>query len=255
MTRPSVFVFAYNQVGYQCLKCLFDQNAKVKWVSTYRDRKDENIWFDSVAELALSKGAEVFFDMDLKDPSVIDFIKSLSPDLMFSFYYRHIIPKEVLAIPPLGAFNVHGALLPKYRGGSPTHWAIINGEKETGVTLHRMAEKLDQGAIVGQRAVPIGPEETSVQVIRKVALEAYGLLKDYLPALESGKAKEFPQDDSKATYFKSRHPKDGIVDWKKRASDIYNLVRAVTHPYPGAFTYFNKKKFLIWSCGGGEDPF
>ena len=157
------------------------------------------------------------------------------PDLIFSFYYRSMLPMSVLRHARLGAFNMHGSLLPKYRGRAPLNWAIVKGERETGVTLHEMVEKPDAGRIVDQEAVPIGPDDTAVHVFHRMTAAAQTVLKRSLPALVAGTVKYRAHDLSRGSYYDRRRPEDGRIDWSKSAQEIHDLVRAVAPPFPGAF--------------------
>ena len=179
-------------------------------------------------------------------PDWIERIKTWEPDLIFSFYYRNMIKEEILNIPRLGAFNMHGSLLPKYRGRVPINWAVLHGEKETGVTLHHMVKRADAGDIVDQEAVPIGREDTAQDVFGKCVAAARLVLERQLEALTQGTAPRRKQDESQATYFGGRKPEDGRIDWTTSAENIYNLIRAVTQPYPGAFTEVDGKKLFVW---------
>ncbi|MFO1370950.1 MAG: formyltransferase [Candidatus Competibacteraceae bacterium] len=154
----------------------------------------------------------------------------------FSFYYRRMLSPELLAIAPRGALNMHGSLLPKYRGRVPVNWAILHGETETGATLHYMTAKPDAGDIVGQTAVPILPDDTAQEVFDKVTVAAELTLYRALPALLAGTAPRIVQDLTKGSYFSGRKPEDGRIDWTWPAARIHNLIRAVAPPYPGAFT-------------------
>jgi methionyl-tRNA formyltransferase len=159
-----------------------------------------------------------------------------NPDLIFSFYYRSMLPMSLLKRARLGAYNMHGSLLPKFRGRAPLNWAILKGETETGVTLHEMTEKPDAGRIVDQQAVPIGPDETAVEVFHRMTGAAEAVLKRSLPSLVSGKVHFKPNDLSKGSYYGRRRPEDGRIDWSKSAKEVHDLVRAVAPPFPGAFT-------------------
>ena len=189
-------------------------------------------------------------------PLWVSRIKKMKPDYLFSFYYREIIGKEILAIPSKGALNLHGSLLPKYRGCAPINWAVINGEKETGVTLHLMAEKVDAGDIVAQKKISIGANDTAKDVHLKAAKAAADLLNAELPKLAKakGRVKGKKQNEKEATYFHRRKPADGAIDWSKSASEVRNLVRGVTMPYPGAFSYLGDKKYLIWDVSEVKTP-
>ncbi|TMH84721.1 MAG: formyltransferase [Betaproteobacteria bacterium] len=227
-------VFGYHDVGVRCLRVLLDAGVAVPLVVTHRDAPDERIWFGSVAQLAQSRGIETLLSEDLNH--LRERIRVISPEFMFSFYYRRMLPPEVLALARKGAFNMHGSLLPKYRGRAPVNWAILMGESETGATLHEMVAKPDAGRIVDQQRVPIGPDETAAEVFARVSEAAETVLKRSLPHLLAGTASLKKQDLSKGSYFGARRPEDGRIDWSKSALEIHNLVRAVAPPYPGAFS-------------------
>ncbi len=258
MTKPAILVFAYHDVGYECLDALIQNDEYVLAVITHKDNPDEEIWFRSVEGLAKKYGIPVHTPESVNTPDWIARIRFWEPDLIFSFYYRNMIKEEVLSIPHLGAFNMHGSLLPKYRGRVPINWAILNGEKETGVTLHHMVKRADAGDIVDQETVPIGPDETAREVFAKCAKAARLVLDRQLEALKTGTAQRRKQDESQATYFGGRRPEDGRIDWTQSAEKIYNLIRAVTQPYPGAFTDSGGKRLFIWWAtplpGAGGTP-
>ncbi|MFA6444351.1 MAG: formyltransferase, partial [Sterolibacterium sp.] len=193
------------------------------------------IWFDSVAELAGLHGIPCITPDDPNDPAVVARIAALSPDFIFSFYYRLMLKTPLLAIPGRGAWNMHGSLLPKYRGRVPVNWAVLRGERQTGATLHRMLEKPDAGGIAAQQAVPVLPDDTAFEVFQKVTVAAEMALDRVLPQLVAGTAPESPQDLALGSYYGGRKPEDGRIDWRQPALAIHNLVRAVAPPYPGAF--------------------
>ena len=232
----SAVVFAYHDVGCRCLRVLLDERIEVPLVVTHRDRPDERIWFESVTELARARAIEAFAPDDPNAPEIVERIRELRPDFIFSFYYRLMLGAPLLSIPRRGAFNVHGSLLPKYRGRVPVNWAIIHGETETGATLHEMVEKPDAGRIVDQEAVAILPDELAVDVFAKVAGAAERVLRRSLPKLVDGSAVLRAQDLSRGGYFGGRRPEDGRIDWSAPAKRVHDLVRAVAPPYPGAFT-------------------
>ncbi len=229
-------VFAYHNVGVACLEVLLKHGASVPLVVTHRDNPNETIWFDSVAALAKSHGLEIATPEEPNSPAFVARIQALAPDFIFSFYYRHMLAPAMLNTATRGAFNMHGSLLPKYRGRVPINWAIIHGETETGATLHEMVEKPDAGRIVGQQSVPIDPDETAQEVFAKVTVAASVVLAAALPRLIDGSAELRVQDLSQGRYFGGRKPEDGVIDWSATAESIHNLVRAVAPPYPGATT-------------------
>jgi methionyl-tRNA formyltransferase len=253
--RPSILVFAYHNVGYECLDALIERGENIICVFSHEDDENETIWFRSVAALARQHGITVYTPESTNALVWKTRIREMAPDIIFSFYYRNMISEEILAIPRLGAFNMHGSLLPKYRGRVPINWAVLHGEKETGVTLHHMVKRADAGDIVDQEVVPIGPEDTAFNVFNKVTIAARQVLERQLDAIKAGTAPRTRQDESQATTFGGRRPEDGRIDWTESAERIYNLIRAVTHPYPGAFTEVNGKRLFIWEAkplGRGE---
>ncbi|MGC2166034.1 MAG: formyltransferase [Gallionella sp.] len=253
-------VFAYHNVGVRCLSVLLAHGVDVALVVTHQDNPKENIWFDSVAALAELHGIPVITPDNPNTSEVIAQIRGLQPDFYFSFYYREMLKRELLEIPTRGALNMHGSLLPKYRGRVPVNWAIIHGESETGSTLHYMTEKPDNGDIVAQQAVPILPNDTALQVFHKVTVAAEIALNGCLPDLLAGRIHATRQDLSKGAYFGGRKAEDGVIDWSQSAQAIHNLVRAVAPPYPGATTRLHGKPMrilqtLAGKCtASGEEP-
>lgn len=239
-------VLGYHNIGCVGIKALLKNKIEIAGVFTHKDSQNENIWFDSVAELACEKGLPVFAPEDINHPVWVEKIKQLKPDIIFSFYFRDMIKSEILNIPAKGCLNLHGSLLPAYRGRVPINWAIINGEKETGVTLHYMTAKPDNGDIVAQQKITIADNDTARDVHVKAAEAAAVLLNKVLPELKKGNVARKKQDESKASYFGGRKPADGEIKWNKSATEIRNLVRAITRPYPGAFSYMGDRKCLFW---------
>lgn len=240
----------YHNVGYFCLQALIEMcqayGDKIVAVVTHADNPKENIWFASVRELAFQNYLPVYQPDDPNQPAFVEVMRGLEPDFLFSCYYRHMLKKPLLKLPKKGALNLHGSFLPQYRGRVPVNWALVHGETETGVTLHYMEEKADQGDIVAQKRVPITGEDTALTLFARVTVTAAELLRDTYPLLRIGKAPRAPQNHSQASYFGGRNPEDGRIDWTWTAREIYNLVRAVTRPYPGAFTSLEGRKLFIW---------
>jgi len=247
-------VFAYHNMGCTGIEALLRNGFEIQAVFTYPDSDAEAIWFESVAQLASRHEIPVYAPTDINHPIWIDKIKSLAPDLIFSFYYRDMISSAILDIPKSGALNLHGSLLPKYRGRAPINWALVNGETETGITLHYMTEQADAGDIVCQQAVSIDSSDTALSLNQKLTTAAAQMLDECLPQLKAGKAKRQSQNHAEATYFGKRTPEDGAIDWEQPATAIHNLVRAVTRPYPGAFTYRGQRKITIWESKAVDAP-
>ena len=243
--KPRAVVFAYHNVGVRCLRVLLARGVDVALVVTHEDNPAERIWFGSVAQVAAEHGIETITPADPAGAAVREAVARARPDFIFSFYYRHMLPAGLLALAPRGAYNMHGSLLPKYRGRVPTNWAVLNGETETGATLHEMAAKPDAGAILAQTSVPILPDDTAQEVFDKVTVAAEQTLWRVLPALLAGEAPHLPNDLARGSYFGGRKPEDGRIDWSQPAQQVYNLIRAVAPPYPGAFTDVNGHRFVI----------
>jgi len=240
-------VLAYHSMGCAAIGELLDAGFEIQAVFTHRDKAGENIWFDSVAEFAGSRGIPVYAPESINHPVWVNRIRAMAPDLIFSAYYRDIVKQEILDIPRCGAVNLHGSLLPKYRGRVPINWAIINGETETGVTLHYMTAKADAGDIIDQEKIAISDDDTAKSLFLKAVAAAKVMLKRTLPLLAQGKAPRKPQNEAEATTFGGRRPADGEIDWQKSACEVRNLVRAVTRPYPGAFSFLGDRKCFFWS--------
>lgn len=231
----SCVAFAYHDVGVRGLSVLLELGFQVRLVVTHRDDPGENVFFGSVEALARRHGLEVEALEDPGAPALLAKLQAISPDFLFSFYYRRMLPPAVLATARRGAFNVHGSLLPKFRGRAPVNWAILEGERETGATLHEMVAKPDAGRIVGREAVPIGDDDTAGEVMARVADAAETLLRRELPRLLDGSATPRAQDLASGSYRGGRKPEDGRIDWQWPARRVHDLVRAVAPPYPGAF--------------------
>ncbi|MNZ34442.1 Bifunctional polymyxin resistance protein ArnA [compost metagenome] len=241
-------VFAYHDIGCAGIESLLSSGFEIAAVFTHADDPKENAFYGSVAQLCARHGIAVHAPEDANHPLWIERIAKLDPDYIFSFYYRNLLSEQLLATASKGAFNLHGSLLPRYRGRAPVNWVLVNGETETGVTLHRMVKRADAGAIVAQQKVAIERNDTALSLHGKLRTAAADLLRDTLPALLQGKTSETPQDESRATVFGRRTPADGNLVWARPAKELFNLVRAVTQPYPGAFCAVGEHKLIVWSA-------
>ena len=242
---PSAVVFAYHNVGVRCLLTLLARGIDVKLVVTHRDNPTETIWFESVRDTATVHDIPVTFAEDLDAAALQAVVAAIAPDFIFSFYFRNMLPTDVLGLARNGAYNLHGSLLPKYRGRVPINWAIIHGETETGATLHEMAAKPDAGAIIAQTPVPILPDDTAHEVFVKVTVAAEQTLWRALPDLIEGTPFRIPNELALGSYFGGRKAEDGRIDWTASAAAIHDLVRAVAPPYPGATTTIDGRPVII----------
>lgn len=249
-----IIVMGYHDIGYVCLKELLDAGADVRAVVTHADNPREEIWFRSVRDLAFERCVPVFQPPDVNAPAMVEAVRRIAPDVIFSFYFRQMVGQALLDIPRIGAFNLHGSLLPRYRGRCPVNWVLVHGERETGVTLHRMELKADRGPILAQRRVPIDFSDSARTLFDKMTVAAAELMRETWPRMLRGEIAETPQDHAAASYFGGRSQKDGLIDWTRPATEIYNLVRAVTHPYPGAFTPLpDGRRLFIWRAEPDEE--
>lgn len=238
-------VFAYHDVGVNCLNALLDAGIQIDLVVTHQDDPNENVWFGSVAKLCEDQQIPYITPDANQLMDLIPQLQKLAPDYLFSFYYRHMIPAELLACAKIGALNMHGSLLPKFRGRAPVNWAILHGATETGATLHMMEVKPDAGDIVGQSAVSIGPNETATDVFAKVSQAAITVMHQVLPELVQGSIPKKPNNLALGSYFGGRKPADGEILWRQTAQQVHNLVRAVAPPYPGAFTDWQGQRKIV----------
>ena len=241
-------VFGYGGMGCTGLEALLANGFNVVALFTHADDPGEAQWFPSVAEMAARHGIPVFAPDDVNVPIWIERIRTLEPEILFSFYYRHLIGPDILRIPRAGCLNLHGSMLPRYRGRAPGNWVLVRGETETGVTLHHMIARADAGDIVCQQRVVIAPDDTGRTLHEKLVSGAAQLLRRYLPDIKAGKAPRIPQDNSQASYFGRRTPADGEINWERGAEEIRNLVRAVANPFPGAFTHIARRKVMVWEA-------
>ena len=243
MTRA--VVFAYHNVGVRCLRVLLDQGVDVALVLTHEDSPTETIWYDSVAQVCADHSIPFITPDDANASNVVARIRALAPEFFFSFYYRKMLGADLLGIPTRGALNMHGSLLPKYRGRVPVNWAVLHGERETGASLHYMEIKPDAGNLVAQTAVPILGDDTAFEVFQKVTVAAELTLARALPQLIAGTAPSVPLNLKAGSYFSGRKSEDGRIDWTRTAAEVNNLVRAVAPPYPGAFADVGSKLIVV----------
>src|SRR5262245_35287736 len=217
-------------------------------VFSFREEAYEPPFFDAIREAANARGGRFFESRHVGEEKLRSFWETAEVDLAFVVSWRYLIPPEVYRRPRRGTFVFHDSLLPEYRGFAPTVWALVNGEDHTGVTLFEIAEEMDAGPVVDQKRVPIAPLETIAEVLGRVTGTYLDLLERNLPCLLAGTAPRMPQDHERATYTCRRVPDDNRIDWNQPASAIHNLVRAVSEPYPGAFTDLDGRRLTIWAA-------
>lgn len=243
----SWILFAYHTIGACCLEALLARGERVVTVVTHADDPTESAWFASVADLARTHGIPVLTPSSPNAPDVVAQISAWEPDIVLSVWYRRLLGPTLLALPRLAALNLHGSLLPAYRGRAPLNWVLVNGETRTGVTLHHMTEEADAGDIVAQEAIDIDAEDTAASLYGRMVKAGVDLLVRSYPAIVAGVAPRIPQDHTRATLVGRRRPEDGRVRWDWDATRIANMIRAVGHPYPGAFVGDGGQRLYLWA--------
>lgn len=235
--------------GYRFLQLLSSLKPECELiVFSFREEPWEPPFFDDIQNLTQSCGGKFFEGRQLGSQRWEQFWETTSIDLMLTVSWRYLLPPKVYNSPRMGTFVFHDSFLPEYRGFSPTVWAILNGEDHTGVTLFKIAEKVDAGDIVDQKQVPIGKDDTIAVVLEQVTEAYLQLLEKNLDALIQGSFIGIAQDQSRATFTCKRLPSDNLIDWNAPTDRVYNLIRAVSAPYPGAYTFLDGKRLRIWSA-------
>jgi methionyl-tRNA formyltransferase len=245
--RSRCVLFAYHDTGYACIEALLALGAPIAALFTHKDDPHEEIWWRNCAELAARNSIPVFTPERI-DADVIAQVAALRAEVIYSIYYRYLLPDAILNSAAHGAFNLHGSLLPKYRGRAPVNWMLVNGECEAGLTLHHMVARADAGDIVAQRSCAIDDRDNALTLYRKLVPLGAEIMREFHPLIVTGLAPRTKQDLAQGSYFGRRRPEDGRIDWRWPARRIFNLVRAVTHPYPGAFCYAAGRKLFVWEA-------
>ena len=239
-------------IGWHCLKALLECGANVVEIVT-ADKKEmikkshmDGDYYSEFGGLANTYNVSLSTVRDVSVPLDVRHIKQLKPDIIFCIGWPQIVRGEILDVPRYGCIATHPTLLPERRGGAPINWCLIDGLTKSGVTLFYMSRGVDSGDIIAQKEYEIAFSETAGIVLNKVTDVAVGLIKENYPLLEKGTAPRITQDDSKATYTRRRRPEDGLINWNCTSLSVYNLIRAVTLPFPGAYTYCKGEKVIVW---------
>lgn len=242
-----------------CLRELLKSKHEIVGVVAETDKFDEQEkepyerlrkfdFYESLKDLVLQSNLKLFQPENINDPKFVETINSLKPDLLISVSCHSIIKDPLLSLYENKIINLHNAPLPRYRGRAPVNWAIINNEDHTAVTVNFIDKGVDTGKIIAQEKVPINLEDTTIEVLKKCLPLYPKLMMDTIKKIEDGSIKSYHQNEEEAIYLPQRDAIDGLINWENSTPDIYNLIRAVTHPYPGAFTFHKDKKLYIWKA-------
>ncbi len=253
-----VLMMGNHNIAVKCLEHLIEGPHDVVGVVGIPEDPGERAYYASLTDLARGHGIPVLTPKKVNAADVVDQLEAMKPDLITVISYRQLLKKRIIGIPPLGIINLHGAMLPRFRGASPINWVLIKGETETGVTIHYIDEKVDHGPIIAQRPIPISFDDTAVTLFDKVTDVGLELFRDVIGSFERGDVPTSPNRTEEGSYVYRRKPEDGVLDWTGRSADVYNMIRALVYPFPGAFTHFNGLKTVVWwgvpISIGPEDP-
>lgn len=254
-----VFIGA-SDLGWACCDALFEEGCNIVGILTapqdfrisWSTSPVTNVRHRSLADLAEKHGVPIE-SMRTRMADSKEWLAERRPDVLVVIGWYHMIGRSLRDLATHGAVGIHGSLLPRYRGGAPLVWAIINGEKESGVTLFHFADGVDDGDVIGQESFPIADTDTIADAVRHSTEASVRLVRRYIPMLAAGTAPRVMQDASLATSVPQRKPEDGVLDFAgKTAAEAYDWVRAQTRPYPGAFTYLGEEKMSIWRASVGD---
>lgn len=239
-----------HQEGKECLQEILDEGGNVVAIFTFtEDIARKTSGAVSFADIAANYDIPLFKVKDTNTPEAVAHFRQINPDVIFVIGWTRLVSNEILKIPKYGCIGMHASLLPKYRGRAPVNWALIHDETESGNTTILLDEGVDTGKIIAQRSFSITLSDTCETVYHKVAKAGRTMLREILPMLQDGdKLPYVIQKHEEGSVLPKRRPEDGIIDWNKRAMDLFNWVRALTHPYPGAFTFHNSRKLFIWEA-------
>jgi len=239
-----ILFFGGHDLGKITLEYLLEQDKDV--VAAVMTETD-NEWYHGLEEVTDNYNLKLFEEKNINDNQFVEKVRNeLKPDLIISVNFDQIFKKEIINIPEKGCINIHASLLPKYRGRAPLNWAILKGEKETGVTVHYINEGIDTGKIILQEKIEIKKTDYIANILEKVKEKYPEMINEAVDLIGNDEIKPVKQKKENGSYYGKRTPADGLIDWSQSAKDIYNLIRAVSHPYPGAFTYLNDEKVFIW---------
>lgn len=246
--KKKIVIFAYSQIGYESIQILNDLNIEIIYVITHVNNPKERIWFKSIESICKKLKIKYLYYENEGFKKIYKKLRRHNIDCIFSFYFRRIIPNNILKCAKIGGINVHGSYLPGYRGRSPVNWQIINGEKNGGVSFHFMKKKADSGDIICQKKIKILNSDNAISLQKKINKASKKLLLQNSQKILNNKIKSFKQNKQKSSYFGARKPEDGLISFDMKSNEVYNKVRGLSFPFPGAFFFYKKHKIVINKC-------
>ena len=251
-----IVFFGATEFGHHCCELLFEMGESVvgiisipqEFTISYSSSPVRNVTYRGFEDLAAKYDVPLVYANQSAGTDYFEELRSWKPDFGLVIGWYYLVPTAVRQLFPRGIAAVHASLLPKYRGNAPLVWAILNGERETGVSLFYLDRGVDTGDIIAQRVFPIEHHDTIKTVYEKATATSLEVLRETLPLIRAGTAPRTPQDHTLATQFPARRPEDGLIDWTQSPENLRNFIRAQTKPYPGAFTIINGKKITIWDA-------
>jgi methionyl-tRNA formyltransferase len=249
-----VLFLGSKRLGLECLRTIWELSPEtLAGAVSPDDTSDARSVLAAMRQFCASRNIPFWTAADRKEADRL--ITSAKPDLCFVSGWYWIFTPEMLALVPGGFVGIHFSLLPKYRGGSPLVWAIINGDPEVGLSMFAFSEEIDAGPIWAQRRIPVGPDDAVGEVLMRLEAESVDVLRESYPGMLRQTAAPRPQEATGATYCAMRSPGDGEIDWNQPAGQIHNFVRAQSRPYPGAFTWWQGEMLTIWKTRLNPDPY
>ena len=235
------------EFSYHCLVEVLKNNGEVTGIITSKNNKFNSDYQDPTP-IAKKHNIPIYYCKNINSSATLEWIKNKKPDILFCFGWSQLLKKEILSIAPMGCLGVHPALIPKNRGRHPIIWSLALGLKESGLTFFFIDEGADSGPILSQRTFNISNQDNARTIIEKIKKLASFQISEFLPQLISGSYKTVPQNPEKATYWRKRSPKDGLIDWRMHSDSILNLIRALTKPYPGAQFIYEEAHITVWAA-------
>lgn len=243
-----VVFIGMEETGWRCLQALIDTGANVVGAFTLKEERSHTIVAAKSFREFKDRDFPLHFISNINSEETLNVLRDLQPDLVYEVSWSQLVSPEILQVPKSGFIGMHCSLLPKHRGRAPIPWSIIFGLRRSGMSMFYLEEGPDVGDLIGHESFTIGADDSAREVYESATSAAERLIWHYHPLLDSDQAPRVPHDPEKSDYWPRRRPQDGIIDWDKSAAHLYDWIRALGHPFPGAFTYRKHKKLLVWKA-------